>query len=317
MHHAARVAVFDVLTRTKTRAVLDACWQWRGRPGPSPDTLRSELGSGTVDAIRRLVDLQLLDCDTGCEVRSMYLWNIVSATWRLPAGDQFFDLARNPARCALLEELAAGPVVRERLNELGRSPGWASQTLKMLRLLRMLDSECGEQTVRLVDREQVLWIFLLTDQLLMDVHATTSQRYRRERARHHALAGWEPEDDEPLSRRHVSTRAWHPAVDVADAERVDHPVGTYEALVDDRLQELVKDRLVRSASLAGAYPATKVRVGLYDAETSQPLTLTADLWSRRFGLATEDLRAPPPHLPAPRQVAERVRDWVLDAAASA
>lgn len=314
MRHAARIAVFDVLAHKKTRAVLDACWQWRGRPGPSSDTLRSELGAGTDQAIRRLVELQLIDVDPGCEVRSACLWTIVSAAHWLPAGDDFFDVARNPARCTLLEQLVTGPVAREQLNELGRSAAWASQTLKTLRLLRMLDSESGEETVRLADREQVLWVFLLTDQLLMDVHAAASQRYRRERARHHALTGWAPENDQPISRRHVTARAWHPAVKLADAERVDCAVGTYEMLVSDGLQQLVTDGLVRSAALVGAYPATKVQVGLSDPSTSQTHTFTTDLWSRRFGLGTADLRSPPPHLPAPHLIAARVRDWVLQPA---
>ena len=311
MRNAAQVAVFDALAHKRTRGVLDACWQSRG-PGPSARALRSELGTGTDQAIRRLVDLQLIDADAGCQVRSVYLWKIVSAARRLPAGDQFFDIARNPARCALLEELVAGPVQRDGLHKtVGRTSSWASQTLDALRKLELLRSERNEETVRLQDREQVLWIFLLVDQLLMDVHASASQHSRRDRVRHHALAGWAPEDDQPLSRRHVSRRAWHPAVTQIEADHVDHAVGTYETLISDQLHELVTDGFVAGACLVGAYPATKVHVDLVDAGT---LALTADLWSHRFGLATEDLRSLPPHLPHPNLTASRVREWVSQSA---
>lgn len=311
---AAQVAVFDVLARKKTRAVLDACWQTRGS-GPSAHTLRRELGAGTEPGIRRLVDLQLIDADPCCEVRSVYLWKIVSAVRRLPAGDQFFDIARNPARCALLKKLIAGPVKRDGLhNTVGRTSSWASQTLDALRKLQLLRSERNEETVRLEDREQVLWIFLLVDQLLMDVHAAAYQRNLSKRGRHHKLADWAPEDDQLLSRRRVTRRAWHPAVTLIQAEHVDHPVGTYEALVSDQLQELVTDGFAANASLVGAYPATNVQVDVFDTDTSQTRTLTADLWSRRFGLGAEDLRSAPPHLPQPHVIASRVLDWAAQSA---
>jgi hypothetical protein len=314
MRDAAQCAVFDVLARKKTRAILDACWQARS-PGPSAHTLRRELGAGTDQAIRRLVDLQLLDTDPGCQVRSVYLWKIVSAAHRLPADDQFFDIARNPARCALLEELIAGPVKRDGLHKkLVRTSSWASQTLDALRKLQLLHSGRNEETVRLQDREQVLWIFLLVDQLLMDVHASAYQRSRREREHHHKLAEWTREDDQPISRRRVTRRAWHPALTQIEAEHVDHAAGTYEALVGDQLHELVRKGFVAAASLVGAYPATKVRVHLVDARTSQTQTLTTDLWSPRFGLGTEDLRSPPSHLPHPNLTASRLRDWVLQSA---
>jgi hypothetical protein len=310
----AQVAVFDVLARKKTRAVLDACWQSRGA-GPSAHTLRRELGAGTDQAIRRLVDLQLIDADRGCAVRSHYLWKIVSAARRLPAGDQFFDIARNPARCTLLEELVVGPVKRDGLHKtLGRTSSWASQTLDALRKLRLLHSERNEEIVRLEDREQVLWIFLLVDQLLMDAHAAAYQHSRRQRIRHHALAGWEPEHDQPLSRRRITRRAWHPAVTQMAAEHVDHPVGTYEALVGDHLHELVTDGFLTAARLVGAYPATKVQADVFDAQTSRTHTIIMDLWSIRFGLGSDDLRSPPPHLPQPSLIAARVRDWVLKSA---
>jgi hypothetical protein len=314
MRNAAQVAVFDVLARKKTRAVLDACWQSRG-PGPPAHALRRELGAGTEQAIKRLVDLQLVDADPGCAVRSPYLWKIVSAVRRLPAGDQFFDIARNPARCALLEKLIAGPVKRDGLhNTVGRTSAWASQTLDALRKLQLLRSERNEQTVRLEDREQVLWIFLLVDQLLMDVHAAAYQRNLRKRGNHHKLADWEPEDDHPIPQRHVTGRAWHPAATQIEAEHVDHPVGTYEALISDQLHELVTDGFVDSASLAGTYPATKVQLDVLDTETSQTHTITTDIWSRRFGLGTEDLRSPPPHLPQPHLIASRVLDWATESA---
>lgn len=314
MPDAAQVAVFDVLARKKTRAVLDACWQSRG-PGPSAHTLRRELGTGTGQAIRRLVDLQIIDADPCCEVRNVYLWKIVSAARTLPAGDQFFDIACNPARCALLKKLSAGPVKRDGLHKkVGRTSSWASQTLDALRKLQLLHSERNEETVRLEDREQVLWIFLLVDQLLMDVHAAAYQRHLRDRGLHHKLAHWAPEDDQLPSRRRVTRQAWHPAGTQIQAEHVDHPVGTYEALVSDQLQELVTDGFAANASLVGAYPATNVQVEVFDTETSQTRTLTADLWSRRFGLEAQDLRSAPPHLPQPHAIASRVLDWAAQSA---
>lgn len=285
MRNAARVAVFDVLANKTSRGVLDACWNLRGSGELDDFALGRRLGAQTDSALRRLSELQLIDCYPRVRVRSPYLWTIVLAARRLPAGDRIFDVARNPYRCAVLEQLAAGATRRGDLNRLGRSASSVSQTMGALRELELLGSESGEDVVSLEDREQVLWMFLLVDQLVIDVHAA----------------------------------AVHPAVMVAiDEEHADDVPGSYERQIDAALQRMWMPGRLRRVRLVGDYPETDVEIELNDNDDDDDdamnsRTLRMGLWSSRFGLYADGAYLVPPYLPAPHVTAEAIRSWINDA----
>ena len=176
-------------------------------------TLRRELGAGTDPAIRRLVDLQLIDADPCCEVRSDYLWKIVSAARRLPAGDQFFDIARNPARCALLEKLIAGPVKRDGLHKTlgGRARGRHRPSTRYASCGCCIPSAtrrpCASRTASRCcgsscSSTSCSWTCTRRHTSATGGSADATTRWPE----------WAPEDDQLISRRRVTRRAWHPAV---------------------------------------------------------------------------------------------------------
>jgi hypothetical protein len=120
--------------------------------------------------------------------------------------------------------------------------------------------------------------------------AQAARRQDRDHARRDPVSeGAEPRQPRrPVLVRDVEGQAEPPGFDFGSGrptctKAIRDSDGTYETLVSDQLHEPVTDGLVRSAALVGAYPATKVQVGLCDPETSQTHTLTADLWRRRFG----------------------------------
>jgi len=296
MARTAHLAVFEVLADRTSYAVLDACWSARSGRKPTVADLQAQLGPQTKRAIQRLADLQLIDVDTRCNVRGWDLWGVVQAARALPPGMAIFKFLTHPRRCDLVERLATGPVLRKDLNEGSESDVFISKRLGELRMMKLLRSAENEKTVRLEEREKVLWIFLAVDQALMDVHERALERHRRARTRHLKSSDWVREGD-PRVRDTLPKQATSPAVREV-AEVVYDPPGTYESGLEYEFEiaRVVFPGHVRGVRLVGDYPATKVEIDVLGLDGSSVEVRRADLWSARFGLGPGVWRLPRPDL---------------------
>jgi len=300
----SQLAVFDVLANKTARAVLEICWERRGDREPWERDIVRQLGPACKPAIRRLSDLQLLDVRWRFRVPRRHLWNVVQAARCLPAGILIFKILRHRGRCELVEQLIAGPVARDRLGGI-RATDFASKTIKDLRYQQLIRSPENAPVVRLEHREQLLWIFVLVDQLLMDTAVEALRRQRNARTRHLLNSGWVRPGD-PRTRDYVPARARHPALTEPEDDLDDDPPGEYEERIEDLLLVRAwRPDEVRAVRLVGDYPATTIEVDVVDDRDGYLRTHRAPLWSAAFGLAAGALRQPPPEV-----IASRARAWM-------
>lgn len=298
MTSAAHSAVFEVLANKTSYAVLDECWNARNGRKPLVTDLRARHGPQTERALQRLADMQFVEVDARCDLRSVWdLWRVVQAARALPPGKAIFKVLAHPQKCDLIERLAAGPVLRKHLSSDPRSSTDVSKCLAELRLMKLLRSEENEGVVRLEEREKVLWIFLAVDQAFMDVHERGLQRHRNARTRHLESSGWIRQGN-PRVRDNLPELATSPAVLEADPEVVDDPPGEYEMDLEREFEigRIVFPNQVREVRLVGDYPTTKVEIEISSVDGWSAHVRRVDLWGSRFGLGPDVWRLPRPDI---------------------